>query len=79
MNVVTIIRVKLSDVKSSQHDVLSDYDTTGDVNEFVEMCKCILFRGSLAALFWDIFRSKPYWVNLATTTIHHGAKISFVS
>ena len=27
----------------------------------------------------DLFRSKPYWVTLATPTINLGAKISFVS
>ena len=28
--------------------------------------------------FWEICRSKPYWVTLATPTVYHGAKISFV-
>ena len=33
-------------VKSSQH-VLNDYDTTGNVNEFLEKCKCIRSMVSL--------------------------------
>ena len=39
---MTIIRVRLSDVKSSQH-VLNDDDISGSVNEFIEKCKCIPF------------------------------------
>ena len=70
--------MRLLDVKSSQH-VLNDYDTTGNVNEFLEKCKCIPSIVPPATDFWEICRSKPYWVTLATHTANHGAKISFVS
>ena len=39
---ITFIRVRLFDVKSSQH-VLNDCVTTWKVNEFLENCKLILF------------------------------------
>ena len=34
---------------------------------------------SPATDFWEICRSKPYWVTLATPTVNHGGKIIFVS
>ena len=70
--------MRLFDLKSSQH-VLNDYDTTGDVNEFLEKCKWIPSMVPPATNCWEICRSKPYWVTLATPTVNHGAKISFVS
>ena len=70
--------MRLFDVKSSQH-VLIHYDTTGNVNAFLEKCKCIPSLVPPATVFWEICRGKPYWVNLATPTVNHGAKISFVS
>ena len=75
---ITNIIVRLFDVKSSQH-VLSDYDTIVNVNEFLEKCKCIPSMVAPATDFWEICRSKPHWVTLATPTLIHGAKISFVS
>ena len=42
------MRERLFDVKSSQQ-VLNDYDTTGNVNEFLEKCKCIPSMASPAA------------------------------
>ena len=36
------MRVRLIDVKSSQH-VLNDDDISGSVKEFLEKCKCIPF------------------------------------
>ena len=68
--------MRLFDVKSSQH-VLNDYDTTGNVNEFLEKCKCIPSMVPLATDFWEIGRSKPYLVTLASPTVNHGAMISF--
>ena len=52
-------------------------DTTGNVNEFLEKCKCLLFMVFLVTDFYEIYRSKPYGVTLATPTVNHGAKISF--
>ena len=72
------IRVRLFDVKSSQH-LLNDYDTTGNVNKFLEKCKCIPSMVPPATDIWENCRSKPYCVNLATSTVNLGAKISFVS
>ena len=65
-------------VKFSQH-VLNDYDTTGNVDEFLEKCKCIPSMVSPANDFWESCRSQPYWATLAILTVNHGAKISFVS
>ena len=70
--------MRIFDVKSSQN-VLNDYDTTGNVNEFLEKCKCIPSMVPTATDFWEISKSKPYWVTLVTSTVNHGAKISFVS
>ena len=68
----------LFDVKPS-HNVLNDYDTTGNVNQFSEKSKCISSTVPPANDFWEICRIKPYWVTLATPTVNNGAKISFVS
>ena len=38
-NLDNYFRVRLFVVKSSQH-VFNDYDTTGNVNAFLEKCKC---------------------------------------
>ena len=70
--------MRLFDVKFSQH-VLNDYDSTGKVNEFLEKCECISSMVPPATDFWENCRSKPYWGTLATPTINHSAKISFVS
>ena len=72
------IRVRLFDVNSCKH-VLNNYDTTGNVNEILEKCKCILSMVPPATDFWEICKSKPFWVTLATPTVNHGDKISFVS
>ena len=53
------MRVSLFDVKSSQH-VLNDCDTTVNVNEFLEKCKCIPSMVPTATDFWETCRSKPY-------------------
>ena len=55
--------------------MLNDYDTLGNVNDCLELGKGILFMVSPVTDFGE--RSKPDWV--ATPTINHGAKISFVS
>ena len=75
---MTYIRVRLFDVKFSQH-VMNDYDTTGNVNEFLEKCKCIPSLVCPATDFCKICRSKPYWLTVLTPTVNHGVKISFVS
>ena len=72
-------RVRLFDVKSSQH-VLNDYDNIGNMNKFTfEKCKYITSMLPPATDFWENCRSESYWVTLATPTVNHGAKISFVS
>ena len=75
---ITNIRVRLFDLKSSQH-VLNDYGTTGYVNEFLEKFKCIQSMVTPATDFWKNCRIKPYWVTLAIPTVDHDANISFVS
>ena len=49
--------MRLFDVKSSQH-VLIDYDTTRNLNEILEKCKCIPSMVPPAADLWDICKAK---------------------
>ena len=74
VNLDNTIRVRLIDVKSSQH-VLNDDDISGSVNEFLEKCKCIPFMVPFAT---DL-QKQTILGNLCYPTINHGAKISFVS
>ena len=70
--------MRLFDVKSFQH-VLKDYDTTRNVNEFFEKCKRIPSMVPPATDFREICKNKLFWATLATPTVNHGAKVSFVS
>ena len=62
-NSITFLRMRLFVIKSSQH-LLNGYNTTGNVNDFEEKCKCIPSMVSPATDFWETFRKKIKLVDI---------------